>query len=61
VSKFFYITVDIYIQATVGKVNISRPGMIDFVGRAKWDAWNSLGDITQVRAASAKYNLCLNS
>ncbi|KAK2141673.1 hypothetical protein LSH36_1058g00001 [Paralvinella palmiformis] len=40
-------------QATVGKVNISRPGMIDFVGRAKWDAWNSLGDITQVQTTDS--------
>ena len=23
-------------QATVGDVNTSRPGMLDFVGRAKW-------------------------
>lgn len=22
--------------------------MMDFVGRAKWDAWNNLGDMTQV-------------
>ena len=35
-------------QATSGKVTTSRPGMMDFVGRAKWDAWNALGDMTQV-------------
>ena len=37
-----------FFQATIGKVNSSRPGMMDFVGRAKWDAWNKLGDITTV-------------
>lgn len=27
-------------QATVGDVNTDRPGMLDFKGKAKWDAWN---------------------
>jgi len=35
-------------QATSGKVDVKRPGMTNFVGRAKWDAWNALGDMTQV-------------
>lgn len=35
-------------QATVGPVNSKRPGLTDFVGRAKWDAWNSLGSMSQV-------------
>lgn len=26
-------------QATVGDVNTERPGMLDFKGKAKWDAW----------------------
>ncbi|XP_056649737.1 acyl-CoA-binding protein isoform X2 [Monodelphis domestica] len=29
-------------QATVGDVNTARPGITDFKGKAKWDAWNSL-------------------
>uniref|UniRef100_A0A8D3E063 Diazepam binding inhibitor, acyl-CoA binding protein n=1 Tax=Scophthalmus maximus TaxID=52904 RepID=A0A8D3E063_SCOMX len=29
-----------YKQATVGDVNIDRPGFLDFIGRGKWDAWN---------------------
>ncbi|XP_062578696.1 enoyl-CoA delta isomerase 2-like, partial [Saccostrea cucullata] len=41
-------------QATNGKCNTQKPGMMDFVGKAKWDAWNSLGDITQ-DAAKQKY------
>ena len=39
----------LYKQATVGDVNIGiisvifvdRPGMFDFTGKAKWDAWNA--------------------
>jgi len=31
----------LYKQATVGDVNTDRPGMLDFTGKAKWDAWNS--------------------
>ncbi|XP_044130401.1 acyl-CoA-binding protein [Bufo gargarizans] len=27
-------------QATVGDVNTARPGMLDFKGKAKWDAWS---------------------
>ncbi|MCO5566168.1 hypothetical protein L7F22_019844 [Adiantum nelumboides] len=26
-------------QATIGDVNTSRPGMMDFTGKYKWDAW----------------------
>ncbi|KAI9522072.1 hypothetical protein NQZ68_039895 [Dissostichus eleginoides] len=26
-------------QASVGDVNTGRPGMFDFTGKAKWDAW----------------------
>ncbi|KAK2839375.1 hypothetical protein Q5P01_013115 [Channa striata] len=29
-------------QATVGDVNTARPGMFDFTGKAKWDAWEKL-------------------
>uniref|UniRef100_UPI0037E81752 acyl-CoA-binding protein-like n=1 Tax=Semicossyphus pulcher TaxID=241346 RepID=UPI0037E81752 len=30
----------LYKQATIGEVNIERPGLFDFKGRKKWDAWN---------------------
>jgi len=30
----------LYKQATVGDINTTRPGMIDFAGKAKWDEWN---------------------
>ncbi|KAI0029268.1 acyl-CoA-binding protein [Vararia minispora EC-137] len=36
---FFY---SHYKQATVGDVNTARPGLLDFVGKAKWDAWKAL-------------------
>lgn len=29
----------LYKQATVGDINIPSPGMFDFRGKAKWDAW----------------------
>ena len=32
----------LYKQATAGDVEGKRPGFTDIVGRAKWDAWNSL-------------------
>ncbi len=32
----------LYKQATAGDVQGDKPGMTDLVGRAKWDAWNSL-------------------
>ncbi len=28
-------------QATAGDVSGARPGLLDFKGRAKWDAWAS--------------------
>ncbi|KAK3878970.1 hypothetical protein Pcinc_016414 [Petrolisthes cinctipes] len=31
----------LYKQVTVGDVNTERPGMLDFKGKAKWDAWSS--------------------
>lgn len=32
----------LYKQATEGDVSGKRPGMMDFVGRAKYDAWAKL-------------------
>ncbi|OJT02250.1 Acyl-CoA-binding protein [Trametes pubescens] len=43
-----------YKQATVGDVNTSRPGMLDFVGKAKWDAWKSV-EGTSKEDAQTKY------
>uniref|UniRef100_A0A6B2E5A8 Putative acyl-coa-binding protein n=1 Tax=Phlebotomus kandelakii TaxID=1109342 RepID=A0A6B2E5A8_9DIPT len=27
-------------QASVGDCNTSKPGMLDFKGKAKWESWN---------------------
>ena len=37
-------------QATVGDVNTSRPGMLDFAGKAKWDAWDSIKGLSKNEA-----------
>lgn len=37
-------------QATVGKNTTKKPGMLDMVGKAKWDAWTAIGDISQEEA-----------
>ncbi|XP_040922030.1 acyl-CoA-binding domain-containing protein 5A isoform X2 [Toxotes jaculatrix] len=42
-----------YKQATVGACNIPRPGFWDAVGKAKWDAWDSLGDMPKEEAMAA--------
>ncbi|KIY69097.1 acyl-CoA-binding protein [Cylindrobasidium torrendii FP15055 ss-10] len=41
-------------QATVGDVNVARPGMLDFTGKAKWDAWKGV-EGTSKEDAEAKY------
>lgn len=35
-------------QATQGPCNTPKPGLMDFVNKAKWEAWRSLGAISQV-------------
>lgn len=42
-----------YKQATQGPCNIPRPGFWDPVGKAKWDAWNSLGEMSKEEAMAA--------
>ncbi|XP_037371176.1 acyl-CoA-binding protein-like [Talpa occidentalis] len=42
-----------YKQATVGDVNTERPGMMDFKGKAKWDAWNGLKGTSKDNAMKA--------
>ncbi|KAG9014033.1 hypothetical protein FRB94_000230 [Tulasnella sp. JGI-2019a] len=31
----------LYKQASVGDCDTTRPGFMDFTGKAKWDAWNA--------------------
>ncbi|XP_043270734.1 acyl-CoA-binding protein-like [Venturia canescens] len=40
-------------QATVGDCNTERPGMFDFKGKAKWDAWDSKKGTCQETAKKA--------
>jgi diazepam-binding inhibitor (GABA receptor modulator, acyl-CoA-binding protein) len=44
-------------QGSVGDVQGDRPGMMDFVGRAKYDAWASLKGKTQDAAQQAYIDL----
>uniref|UniRef100_A0A8C6GAB6 Enoyl-CoA delta isomerase 2 n=1 Tax=Mus spicilegus TaxID=10103 RepID=A0A8C6GAB6_MUSSI len=40
----------LYKQATDGPCNMPKPGMLDFVNKAKWDAWNALGSLPKETA-----------
>lgn len=40
----------LYKQGSNGDVQGERPGMTDFVGRAKWDAWQALQGMPQEQA-----------
>ncbi len=44
----------LYKQATVGDVSGKRPGFLDLVGRAKYDAWAALAGVS-TEAAEADY------
>ncbi|HEX9117956.1 MAG TPA: acyl-CoA-binding protein [Anaerolineae bacterium] len=49
-----------YKQATVGDVTGSRPGLTDFTGRAKFDAWSRLKGTTKDEAMQAYVDLVAN-
>lgn len=44
----------LYKQGSSGDVTGSRPGILDFVGGAKFDAWSKLEGVTQ-EAAMRRY------
>ncbi|XP_069469546.1 enoyl-CoA delta isomerase 2-like [Ambystoma mexicanum] len=44
-------------QATQGPCKVPKPGMLDFVNKAKWDAWNSLGSLSKDNAKETYINL----
>lgn len=46
-----------YKQATLGDAQGSRPGMLDFKGRAKFDAWSARQGMAKDRASSAYVEL----
>lgn len=37
----------LYKQATIGPCNTSKPGIFNLQAKAKWNAWNELGDLTK--------------
>ncbi|XP_039448870.2 acyl-CoA-binding domain-containing protein 6 [Culex pipiens pallens] len=39
-----------YKQATSGKCDVPKPGIFNMAGRAKWTAWNELGDLSKPQA-----------
>jgi diazepam-binding inhibitor (GABA receptor modulator, acyl-CoA-binding protein) len=43
----------LYKQATVGDATGKRPGMVDFKGRAKFDAWEGRKGMSKDRAMEA--------
>lgn len=43
------------LQATQGPCNTPKPGLLDFVNKAKWEAWRSLGAISQVTTAARSH------
>lgn len=46
-----------YKQGSVGNVTGKRPGMMDFVGRAKYDAWAELDGTPQDEAQQSYIDL----
>lgn len=40
----------LYKQATEGPCNMPKPGVFDFVNKAKWDAWSALGSLPKETA-----------
>jgi diazepam-binding inhibitor (GABA receptor modulator, acyl-CoA-binding protein) len=47
----------LYKQASQGDATGSRPGLTDFVGRAKWDAWKSVEGMPANEATQAYIDL----
>ncbi|MBN2057156.1 acyl-CoA-binding protein [bacterium] len=47
----------LYKQATEGQPSGARPGMMEFVDRAKYDAWKNLGDMSREDAMEAYIDL----
>ncbi len=40
----------LYKQATVGDINVAKPGMLDLKGKAKWESWNGKKGMAQDKA-----------
>lgn len=55
-SNTLLIFYGLYKQSTVGPCNTSKPGIFNMQGRAKWNAWNDLGQMTKTDAMTAYVN-----
>ncbi len=49
----------LYKQATIGDVNVEKPGFLNFKESKKWEAWNACKGIGQFDA-EVKYILYVN-
>ncbi|KAH9495687.1 acyl-CoA binding domain-containing protein 6 [Bulinus truncatus] len=49
-----------YKQAKEGKCNVPKPSFFDFQGKAKWEAWNKLGDMSRNQAMVEYISLLSN-
>ncbi|XP_069586820.1 enoyl-CoA delta isomerase 2-like isoform X2 [Ranitomeya imitator] len=47
-------------QATQGSCNTPKPGLLDFVNKAKWDAWKAVGSLSQDDARKSYVELVSN-
>ncbi|XP_045045016.2 enoyl-CoA delta isomerase 2 isoform X3 [Desmodus rotundus] len=47
----------LYKQATEGPCNMPKPGVFDFINKAKWDAWNALGSLPKETARQSYVDL----
>ncbi|XP_077368579.1 acyl-CoA-binding protein-like [Festucalex cinctus] len=47
----------LYKQATVGDLNSDRPGILDFLGRRKWDSWKEKQGMSKEEAMAAYVEL----
>ncbi|KAM8873281.1 acyl-CoA-binding protein-like [Synchiropus picturatus] len=43
----------LYKQATVGDINTDPPGILDFTGKAKWNAWHAKKGMSADEAKAA--------
>ena len=45
-------------QGSIGDNNTTRPGMLDFKGKAKWDAWEAKKGMSREEAMQQYIDLC---
>jgi diazepam-binding inhibitor (GABA receptor modulating acyl-CoA-binding protein) len=48
-----------YKQATIGDINIDRPGFLNIKDRQKWDSWNERKGLSKQDAETKYINLVL--